>query len=644
MKLFQRTAQFACLVGLSCAAQAQQTCNASIPESTPTADFVDNRDGTVTHSRTGLMWKRCAEGQAWSGSTCTGIASSAPWAGALKVAVSTATAGYKDWRLPNMKELESIVEDRCASPAINVNVFPNTASSVFWSASAYAASSSYAWVVYFSNGYADDGSKGNAYQVRLVRAGPSFASFDALDTWALTVAKTGTGTVSGGTINCGILCSGKAGKGFDLTLTATPAANLLTWGGACSGSAATCIVTMDAAKSVTASFKDTALASGLPSALSFATQNIGTTSTAQSVTLSNAGTAAMAISGIAATGDFGVTHNCGTGLGAGGFCTLGVTFKPTATGPRTGNITVASNAPGSPHSIALSGTGQGGAGVVNTSSLSFASQGAGTTSAKQTVTLSNTGVAALNIASIEVTGDFARTTTCGTTLETRANCNISVSFSPTALGARSGTLVITSDSLNSPISIALSGTGVASPAVTLSKTALSFVSTGAAGTNLVQTVTLTNSGTAPLNLTSIAASGDFSVDNNCGAGLGAGGSCTLTVTFRPAGTANATGSILITSNAPGSPHAVTLSASDSTPSADADKVFSWAERTYPEFFSPANGASQTITGYRLRAYSGGGFLAVNDSVTPNLYYLGPLSGNKLLDLGALSTWLTQVGP
>jgi alpha-tubulin suppressor-like RCC1 family protein len=78
--------------------------------------------------------------------------------------------------------------------------------------------------------------------------------------------------------------------------------------------------------------------------------------------------------------------------------------------------------------------------------------------------------------------------------------------------------------------------------------------------------------------------------------------------------------------------------------ADADKVFAWAEKTFPDFFSPANGPSQSITGYRYRAYSGGGFLAVNDdSGTAHLYYLGPLSGSTVLDLGLLSAWVTQAG-
>jgi hypothetical protein len=266
-----------------------------------------------------------------------------------------------------MKELESIVEDQCFSPSINSNIFPNTPASVFWSASAYAYYSSGAWLVSFGSGLAYGSDKSGAYQVRLVRSGQSFASFDSFDTVPLSVSKTGAGTVSGGAINCGSTCSGNAGRGFDVTLTASPAANLVAWGGACAsaGAAPTCTLTMDAAKSVSASFLDTALVSGLPSALTFALQNIGSTSAAQSVTLTNSGTAALTFASIAASSEFGVTHNCGTGLGAGGFCTINVTFRPTASGARTGSVTVTSNATGSPHSIALSGTGQGGTGVLS---------------------------------------------------------------------------------------------------------------------------------------------------------------------------------------------------------------------------------------------------------------------------------------
>jgi sugar lactone lactonase YvrE len=85
---------------------------------------------------------------------------------------------------------------------------------------------------------------------------------------------------------------------------------------------------------------------------------------------------------------------------------------------------------------------------------------------------------------------------------------------------------------------------------------------------------------------------------------------------------------------------VTVTPAVSTVILDADKVFVWAERTYATIFGRGQ-ATQTITGYRYRSYTNGHFLAVNDSGTPSLFYLGPLSDNKPLDLGLLSIWLIQ---
>lgn len=106
----------------------------SIPATTPTDQFIDNRNGTVSDKKTGLMWKRCSEGQSWTGTTCTGEVSGYSWQGALRYVRSMNTlggfAGKKDWRLPNIKELQSIVEMQCTEPAANLKVFPATPSSL----------------------------------------------------------------------------------------------------------------------------------------------------------------------------------------------------------------------------------------------------------------------------------------------------------------------------------------------------------------------------------------------------------------------------------------------------------------------------------------------------------------------------------
>ena len=95
-----------------------------------------------------------------------------------------------------------------------------------------------------------------------------------------------------------------------------------------------------------------------PSSLTFATQNVNSTSSAQSVMLSNTGNAALSITSIAASGDFAQTNNCGTSVAAGANCSISVTFTPTAAGSRTGSVSINDNASGSPQSVSLTGIGK----------------------------------------------------------------------------------------------------------------------------------------------------------------------------------------------------------------------------------------------------------------------------------------------
>lgn len=158
-----------------------QTCKPeSISATTPTSQFVDNHDGTVTDNKTGLMWMSCAEGQIWNGTTCSGNAGTFNWQAALQwVQDVNNGAGnnlnYTDWRMPNIKELASILEEQCSNPAINVALFPDTPSGVFWSSShpafnAFNANSAYtAWYVDFNYGDYDIERKSIDHRVRLVR-------------------------------------------------------------------------------------------------------------------------------------------------------------------------------------------------------------------------------------------------------------------------------------------------------------------------------------------------------------------------------------------------------------------------------------------------------------------------------------------
>ena len=151
-----------------------QTCQGSITTaSAPDSRYVDNGDGTVTDTRTLLMWKQCAEGL--SGAGCaTGTAGTYAWQQALARAQTvdgSGFAGHSDWRLPNREELWSLVEVKCYGPAINATLFPNTPGA-FWSSSPYESATTKAWGVDFGYGYNVLYDKSSADYVRLVRGGP----------------------------------------------------------------------------------------------------------------------------------------------------------------------------------------------------------------------------------------------------------------------------------------------------------------------------------------------------------------------------------------------------------------------------------------------------------------------------------------
>jgi hypothetical protein len=138
-----------------------------------TARFVPNTVGDeVADTYTGLIWRRCAEGQSWDGTHCTGGYTTFTWDAALAHAQSEASRTSLAWRVPNVKELKSLVNPAASNPA-SYPIFPETPSDLFWASTPIAGDASYAWIVYFGNGYVDNhyGYRSYDYAVRLVRAG-----------------------------------------------------------------------------------------------------------------------------------------------------------------------------------------------------------------------------------------------------------------------------------------------------------------------------------------------------------------------------------------------------------------------------------------------------------------------------------------
>ena len=158
------------LIGLLILSQTavSQTCKDSIIASTPDNHFSVNGQ-EVTDLETGLIWQKCPLGQ--TGSDCTGSPHTFNWATALRAAETEAQQTGKAWRLPNIKELFSIVEGKCHSPAINLTVFPSAYPRTFWSASPAVDDLNNAWYVTFGNGRSGNDSKDHSRYVHLVRTG-----------------------------------------------------------------------------------------------------------------------------------------------------------------------------------------------------------------------------------------------------------------------------------------------------------------------------------------------------------------------------------------------------------------------------------------------------------------------------------------
>ena len=436
-----------------------------------------------------------------------------------------------------------------------------------------------------------------------------------------------------------------------------------------------------------------------PGVLNFGSVATGATSPAQTVTVSNPTGSAASVSSISVSGDFSQTNNCGTSIAANGSCTVSVTFRPTATGNRTGSLTV--NAGGVTNTVSLSGTGTAPGPVLNTNpaSLSFPGTVVGATATAQTVTVSNSGTAPATVSGVAVTGDFSQTDNCGS-IAVSASCAVTVSFKPTAGGSRTGTLTITSNANNNPTTVSLGGSGIdsttnlaaerpaaasstngtfaasnftdadpstywesangsfpqwaqvdlgqnfsvgkvtlklppssawgvrtqtlsvlgstdgtnfssivgsagysfdpnannntvtitfnattaswvrvnitgntgwpagqlsdfevfpasgggtSSPNLSVAPSSLSFASQALNTSSSAQMVTVNNTGTTAAAVSTVATTGDFVQTNTCGSSVAAGGSCTVSVTFRPAASGTRTGSLTITSNASNSP-------------------------------------------------------------------------------------------
>jgi len=342
-----------------------------------------------------------------------------------------------------------------------------------------------------------------------------------------------------------------------------------------------------------------------PTSLTFGSFNIGTSSAPQNVTLTNSGQTALDISSIATTGDFSQTNTCPVGgsLGVGSNCMISVTFTPSAEGTRTGSVTITDNAPLSPQTVSLSGTGVGPVATLSPSSLNFGDVVVGSHDTVS-ATLSDTGNATLTITSISITGsnvgDFSQTSTCATSLVTGSSCQITVTFAPTAAGNRTAILSVTDSAPGGMQTATLTGVGEAA-AATASPSTVTFPGQYVGTSGLPQTITVTNTGTATLTITSATTSiGDFGTLSDCTNSVPVGANCTIGVFFDPTTSGTRTGTLTITDNAANSPQTVALTGagedfSMTSSSSSTATVSPGQTASYTLNVSPSGGFNQTVT-------------------------------------------------
>lgn len=358
----------------------------------------------------------------------------------------------------------------------------------------------------------------------------------------------------------------------------------------------------------------------------FALTPLGTQSSPQPIGVYNRGEASLTISAIQVLGtnasDFSITfdQSCLNGSvnpGATVGCSFEVSFTPSISGPETALIAVTDNAPGSPQLLELTGSGEGPHASVSPPVLSFGNQSIHTTSQALNVTITNSGNEPLTISSITGPNStvFANSgqDTCPASsavpLAPLSSCTIPIVFSPTATGSFSSQISIQDNSdlnANSEQTVQLSGTGVAqSPIAEIlpQSMSVSFGSETVGATSGPQEVSLTNSGSVALTVSSISLSGvnvsDFqiaSTGTTCplsGGLVAIGASCTVMLRFAPQAVGASENAVLAFSdNAAGSPQQVSLSG---TATAAPDLQVSPASLTFAAQSTGTTSAAQIVT-------------------------------------------------
>ncbi len=290
------------------------------------------------------------------------------------------------------------------------------------------------------------------------------------------------------------------------------------------------------------------------------------------VNLLDTGLLNLSISNIQITGanagNYSITDStCGSTLAPAATCNFVVSFTPSAPGTFNAALIITDNAPGSPHTIPLTGaTIDGPALLLVPATLSFPTQSIGTTSLAQRVTLNSVGTADLTISQITLTGinaaDFAASNTCSSSLVVGTSCQVSLTFTPAAPGTRVAAMNIAYNGPGSPQTLFLTGNPFSGPGLVIAPPSVSFPSQILGISSSTQPVLLVSAGTAPVSMAGITLTGtnaaDYSATNMCATNLDVNANCEIDLTFTPSTIGASTATLQIADNTPGSPHIIPL--------------------------------------------------------------------------------------
>ncbi|MGA8029357.1 MAG: choice-of-anchor D domain-containing protein, partial [Bryobacteraceae bacterium] len=412
-----------------------------------------------------------------------------------------------------------------------------------------------------------------------------------------------------------------------------------------------------------------------PTTVNFGNWPAGSTSSIMAVYMTNQSDSSVPISSIvlggSKPGDFTLnTYTCPTGgnnLGARATCYMQVTFAPptgTATGAVSATVTETDSTSGSPRTITLNGTVVAPGPAVAfapSSGLTFSQQTVGTTSPAQNFSVTNTGTANLTITSVTSTNStefgIYSDGCSGATLTPKQQCVVSVTFSPSLGGTRTGTIKVTDNATGSPQSLAVSGFGYGIPAANPNPTSLTYASTNQGTTTAAQSTVLSNPGTDTLKITGIAITGpnagDFTISaNTCGTTLAPTATCSVSVKFDPTAPGSRTASLTFTDNAnniPGSTQNVTLNgtgvgvptASPSGPLTFSSTSVGGTSAPQPVTLSNTGGGTLTISNIAFTSTDAGDFsqtnncgasLAAGSSCTVSVTFKPAASGTRTANL------------